>query len=338
MNTLKTNHIAYLDTLRVVACLLVILTHSPIPHDNMGSSLSYVSIYYLCLPCIGLFLMISGALLLPMRVPTKEFLHKRLPRIIFPLISWSVIYIIIALLVNKLTISEGIYNLLLIPFKCVKGFDHGWFLYTIIGIYLFIPIFNAWINNNSLRRTQYFILLWGITLCFPYIIARFGTIQSDTLYTFASYFGYVVLGYYLHHHPISLDSAPKWLVLISVTIIVGMVLPVIMYRYYSPGYNLYNDLQLSVVVMCVLIFCCIQSFNPKSHLWNKCMRHLSGLTFGIYLVNFAILRNLFTPYFTQNPLASPLLEILIAFIGSAIISYLIIWSIQKLPFKRYIIG
>lgn len=66
----------YLDTVRVLACVMVVLMHSPMPADNApGLFLSTIS--YLSAPCIGLFFMVSGALLLPVKVDMFTFLRHR---------------------------------------------------------------------------------------------------------------------------------------------------------------------------------------------------------------------------------------------------------------------
>ena len=53
-----------LDLLRIVACVMVVMMHSPIPSaDANGLLLSSLS--YFTAPCIGLFFMVSGALILP---------------------------------------------------------------------------------------------------------------------------------------------------------------------------------------------------------------------------------------------------------------------------------
>ena len=64
--------IIYLDYLRCIACLMVILMHSPMP--NLGTnSLILSAISYLSAPCIGLFFMVSGALLLPIAGTSHTF-------------------------------------------------------------------------------------------------------------------------------------------------------------------------------------------------------------------------------------------------------------------------
>lgn len=342
--TKQNERVAYLDTLRVVACLMVILVHSPHSHEGMTSALSYGVISYLCSPCIGLFLMVSGALLLPMHLSTRDFISKRLTRIVYPLISWSLIYILISIFVGKNTFQSGIMELIKIPFGCVTGFAHGWYLYLIIGIYLFLPIFNSWIGANEKRRCEYYLVFWAATMCYPYLMALVGGgIQTYTLIEFSGYFGYVVLGYYLRKYPISLASFKQWSLLIVASIILCAMLPAIVFLANIPNYDtysliIYNYQGIHTVMMCVLIFVLIQNFNASNKYIQSFMRHFSNLSFGIYLVNFTILREVCKPYFQQNPLTPVELEILITFVFSTVVSYVIIWIISKMPFKKYIIG
>ena len=342
-NIKEKKRIPYLDTLRVLACLMVILVHSPHPHEGMTSAISYGIISYLCSPCIGLFLMVSGALLFPMRGSTKEFFSKRLTRIIFPLISWSIIYIIIALLLGKISILDGLKDFVNIPFGCVGGFDHGWYLYLIIGIYLFLPIFNSWLSIHEKRRCEYYLIFWAITMCYPYLTALVGNFQTYTLLEFSGYFGYIVLGYYLYKYPIPLTSFKQWSTLITISIILCGVLPAVVYIADIPNYDtysliIYNYQGIHTVMMSVFIFVIIQNFNASNKYIQSFFRNFSNLSFGIYLFNFVILREVFKPYFIQNPLNIVELEILITFVLSTIISYIIIWFINNLPFKKYIIG
>lgn len=53
-----------LDLIRILACLMVVLTHSPLPSaDEHSVLLAGVSLF--TIPCNALFFMVSGALLLP---------------------------------------------------------------------------------------------------------------------------------------------------------------------------------------------------------------------------------------------------------------------------------
>lgn len=53
-----------LDLMRTLACVMVVLMHSPMQTDS-ANSLILSSLSYFTAPCIGLFFMVSGALILP---------------------------------------------------------------------------------------------------------------------------------------------------------------------------------------------------------------------------------------------------------------------------------
>lgn len=86
----------YLDIIRVVACLMVIVMHAPISGDGAmthGPFLVFAS--YLTAPCVPLFFMVSGALLLPCREGTtaRAYLAKRIGKIAGPTVCFSLFYI-----------------------------------------------------------------------------------------------------------------------------------------------------------------------------------------------------------------------------------------------------
>ena len=60
-----------LDLLRIVACVMVVVMHSPIPSDN-SDGIILSSLSYFTAPCIGLFFMVSGALILPPQAVRKR--------------------------------------------------------------------------------------------------------------------------------------------------------------------------------------------------------------------------------------------------------------------------
>lgn len=92
----------YLDILRIFACLLVILMHSPSPNTVAQPSSFFLSgISYFTMPCIGLFFMVSGALLLPATATATEFLKRRLGRVLLPTVFWSAMYITLHQEVNR---------------------------------------------------------------------------------------------------------------------------------------------------------------------------------------------------------------------------------------------
>ena len=86
------NRIFSLDILRCMACLLVLVIHSPIAVHGVNGFL-FASMTMLGSPCIGLFFMVSGYLLLPTDKTMFLFLKKRMGRVLFPTLFWTAFYL-----------------------------------------------------------------------------------------------------------------------------------------------------------------------------------------------------------------------------------------------------
>ena len=61
-----------LDILRILACMMIVTMHSPLP-GGIEDGIFLSSLSYLTAPGVGLFFMISGALLLTVKSDTKSF-------------------------------------------------------------------------------------------------------------------------------------------------------------------------------------------------------------------------------------------------------------------------
>ncbi len=130
---MKTGRIFYLDVVRLLACSMVVLMHSPMPtcHENR---LLVLGIGYLTAPCIGLFFMVSGALLLPVRNDAKDFLQKRLGKILAPTVVWTLFYISVKCM-SECSFDIYIYikynaSGLVHPFFCTRIGDNVVYVYS----------------------------------------------------------------------------------------------------------------------------------------------------------------------------------------------------------------
>lgn len=200
----------YLDVIRVIACMMVIIMHAPIPGVGAESHGPFlVLISYLTAPCVPLFFMVSGSLLLPCKkeVTAINYFKKRIGKVAGPTIAFSLFYMVI----NEST--NWPISILSIPFSS-QGHGILWFMYTLIGLYLLVPIISPWIKQVSKRELEIYLLLWIITQCYPYLSLFLEVNSSNTgiLYYFTGYAGYFLLGYYLNHYPVSL----KWLLPLAI--------------------------------------------------------------------------------------------------------------------------
>lgn len=337
--------IAWLDTVRVIACLMVVFMHAPIPNpvNPLVSSALLGGLSYLTFPCIGLFFMVSGALLFPVKLSLKDFLKKRFSRILIPTIIWSFFYILVKYFYNEVDMYGVAKLILQIPFSAVEGVL--WFLYTMTGLYLFAPIISKWIEVATKRELQYFLILWLIVMCFPYVSAFIDLRSGDyrILSTFSGFMGYMILGYYLYKFPIDLSLSINKIIIAACILIFSIILPAIFYfvpiEGFNPGTVLYNYLSISVVMMCTGWFVLLQNMQKihSNTLFTKVMKELSVMSFGIYLIHIFVMRRWIWKLISVGELPL-LLEIVIVALSTLIFSYIIIKIISKLPLSKYLIG
>jgi surface polysaccharide O-acyltransferase-like enzyme len=309
--------------------------HSPIPNENANglflSSLSYISA-----SGIGLFFMISGALLLSLNLDVKNFLKKRFTKVVFPAIIWSILYLCANILM--LDKSIGVKALLSIPFS-TQGTPVFWFIYTLLGLYLLAPILSRWLNAASRKELEFYLALWGISLCYPFLkyVVDINTSNTGILYYFSGYVGYFILGYYLKTYP----NRISWKML-SLALAVSITVPVIckLQHIEVDFYDLFWYLSIFVVIQCACwwkAICCIKqsAFGEKA---SHFITELSKMTFGVYLVHIFIMRYILwrcdfilniENYYLQTATI-----IVLTFALSALCTYLI----GLLPKSQYLIG
>lgn len=76
----------------------------------------------------------------------------------------------------------------------------------LIGLYLYLPVFSAWVERATRRQQEVFLGIWGLSTFLPYVTEfvskyHFGTCdwnQFGLFYSFAGFNGYLLLGHYLH--------------------------------------------------------------------------------------------------------------------------------------------
>lgn len=324
-----------LDVLRILACLMVVTMHAPLPgSDSDGIFLSALS--YLTAPGIGLFFMISGALLLPVKTDTRTFLKRRFSKIAIPTLIWSVLFLGITALTTEESFSWK--ALLSIPFSA-QGNPTFWFLYTLMGLYLLAPVLSQWLNAAPRRELEFYLLLWGISLCYPILglIFDINTSTTGILYHLTGYAGYFVLGHYLMKYPDRISY--KWLI---PAVIFALVTPVVCKVKGLPVdfYSVFWYLSIFVVIQCVFLWKLIITLVPEQG-WpsaNRMISMISVSSFGIYLVHYFIIRSLlwnWSPILAVHPYA---LQVFVIAVTAFILSFGATFLIGKLPGAKYLIG
>ncbi len=201
------NRVLSYDCLRILACVMIVCMHSPLP-GNEGNGLFLSSLSYMTAPSIGLFFMVSGALLLPIKMGTSSFLKRRFMKVAIPAAVWTLFYLVCNAWLRDETFT--LRSLLSLPFSA-QGNPVLWFIYTLLGLYLLVPVLSRWLENCSRRELEFYICLWGISLCYPLLqlAVDINTSNTGILYYFTGYVGYFIMGYYCRTYPERLSF--QWL-------------------------------------------------------------------------------------------------------------------------------
>ena len=240
-------------------------------------------------------------------------------------------YLFVVFVTSKPTILCILKSALSVPFA-PQGTGILWFMYTLAGLYMLTPILSKWLKTASKREVEFYLLLWVITLIYPYFKLWLQVNESNTgiLYYFAGFAGYYVLGYYLKH----LYEYKGWHVVVSAT--VAIIVPLVLY---SSGlefdfFSVLWYLSLPVAMLAFTIFVLVM------HCPNKQMSlvgQISKLSFGIYFVHIFIMRRIVWNFDWINHL-SGLIQIILIALLSFLLSLFLSWLISKLPFSKYVIG
>ena len=194
--------IGYLNALRVIAVLLVILAHTSLAyygkHEVMGIDNYFARLYhYVGEVSVPIFVMISGSLFL---MPDKE--------ITYGMLLWKYIRrIALALLVfglpmcfaeTYMTGGEEWFSTALLNFLTGHSWDHMWYLYMLIGLYLLTPILRSFLFHSSEKTVKTGLsVLFILAIVLP-TLQSYG-IELDNYITLTPFPFYYLLGGYCAH-------------------------------------------------------------------------------------------------------------------------------------------
>ncbi|OUP10678.1 acyl-transferase [Mediterranea sp. An20] len=271
-------------------------------------------------PCVPLFVMITGALMFPVRQSMGAFYKKRILRVLWPFLIWSVLYYLFPWITGLLGLDKSIVytcfiwaesdsqsfqsslaNILRIPYTFSFIAQHMWYIYMLIGLYLYMPIFSAWVERATKRQMQVVLGLWGLSTFLPYFhqfvsTYAFGTCTWNSFglfYYFAGFNGYLLLGHYLRYH-VNWSWSRTWPVAL-VLLVAGFLVTYLGYGYImslpdkTPEmielFWTYNT--INVACMSAAWFLLLKHVSLPAE--SKAGRMLANLTFcgfGIYMVHY----------------------------------------------------
>ena len=343
----------YLDILRVLACLLVILIHTPIrQYDTYYNTPSLAGALYTVLVAVNcnLFFMITGALLLPVKMTGRRFVKRRLTVVLPPLVVWTVVYLLEhALLLHNFTPRL----LTSILFHPVEGLL--WYVYVLAVIYVTLPLVSRCIDAIGKRGVEVILVLWVLSSFIPYqhgVFMEASQWSHNMFGAFANYYGYVLLGYYMHRYGLPLFTRQhgwKWALLLAFGIVVMPLFEFLVQGRFGISWQQHldtitNDISVNNIAMATLLFALVQRFAPERYdRQNRPMTAtwwpmLSRCTFGIYLSQMIVLRQIVWPLTPWLGRTHWVVDSLVSGVITFIVCFLLVFILRRLPLRRYIVG
>lgn len=375
-NSISDNRIVWLDVIRCVAMIMVIGVHCIDPFyisPTMRAIPEYThwaAIYgSLLRPSVPLFVMMTGLLLLPVKKqPLGKFYKKRIYRVLFPFLIWSVLYSMYPWVTGVLglpkeiigdffcytqgqesqSLIDSLKDVAMIPFNFSHKENHMWYIYLLIGLYLYMPFFSAWIENADRKTKRAFLLIWIISLFIPYLkeyvanclFERSGYVfGTDTwnefglFYYFAGFNGYLLLGHYVKKG--NDWSLMKTFILCILMFAVGYYITYTGFSTTASNPNATEtEMELfftfcspNVLLMTLATFLLLQKVVITNSTVIKVLANMTQCGFGIYMVHYFVVGPFFLligPSSLPIPLQVPLMAICI---------FLCSWAFTALIYK-----
>ena len=364
--------IVFIDYIRVIACLMVMLVHASenfygADDSGLAGNLSMLTNeqnrFWVAFwdggvsrTAVPLFMIVSAFLLIPMQPQTTmtAFYRRRFMRILPPFICFLLLYTFLPLLWGGMSWEQSMNDLKMLPFNFPSMAGHLWFMYPLISLYLIIPVLSPWIERASAKEERIFLSLFALSTFTPWL-HRFVAPELwgecfwnrySALWYCSGYIGYLMLAHYIRVH--IQWSKGKRLAVGSLCFIAGATFTAWGFWWKGVPGNLIDTPTLewawefctpNVVLATFglfLLFTCIQ--QPQA---PAIIHSLAGLSFGMYLMHMFFLAPI-ASWIIGSDTIHPGLPVWLAIPVIALLSFVCCAVTAKLlsylPGSKYFIG
>lgn len=305
-----------LDFLKFIAIFLVICRHSTILPSNFLQAKSPESFVgyaiQIFLEGVPIFVMISGFLLLPKKIDIRKYFGK-IKKMFLLIVIWCLLYSICLRFLHGDTLNLRVVILDFLNLKSVGPIHQSgflWYLQSLIGIYILLPILGYIFSNN---KKIYHYLTIVIILCsagittimlfvnplasllgmkeLPTAIKTF--LSAYTPLKGVSFLSFFLVGgeIYLFRDCLKTQKAKKYAYITLITSIVVCITYGIVSAFIDP--KLYNNYfvydSIFMLIILVSLYTITQDYKKKSF-FSKLFCSIGQNSLGIYLLHIFIIQ------------------------------------------------
>ena len=345
IDVMKSKEYQYdISVMRIIATLAVLLMHesSIICDQPQGYSLTdgqysilhmiHMSMFW----AVPLFLMITGALLLEKDrdISPKTCLNKYAKRIVLVLIVFGIPLSILQQFIDNGTLSTHLIIKALKLWSEGNAIRHFWYLYTLLGIYLILPMIGVFYHQAN-RSTILYIILVLVTMDFilPTVGAVVG-VNFGFLIPVTYVITYLLLGRYLRDDSNRLGQSRT--ICIGATILMLLVEVVLSIEFPGLSASLINYKSPVILLHTIMIFGALQGIHCPEK--SKILLHrMDRLCFGVYLIHPFPMHLLYKKFhLTPMSFENVVFGCMVLFILFTMVSFIISWLMSRIKKKKRI--
>lgn len=321
-----------LDSIRIIACLAVVLLHvsaRPIYMQKELSQLGWMlgnALSSLTHWCVPVFVMLSGALILGDKKTThRHMLMHKVPRMLIVLAISSAVYALWMHYFHRDFKLEIFAEALLMGMP----YYHLHFFYLIIGLYIIAPS----ISRAAIALDEKALRHASIAACLVSTVTFFWSVYTKTYTPNGGsfpwgYIGYFILGYYLNRYkpnlPYALIFATGYIVTVIGTALLsyktaeGSAWKLYLYTYFSP------------TVLAMSVGAWGLSIKAANYIKFSWLKTLAPLTLIVYITHPIFMEFLRAKYGIVNPiLMHPAIEVPLTLILTTFGTFCLAFLLRK---------
>lgn len=326
-------HLKCIDTLRVVATIVVICIHVAsmfISLNGLQPGVDYLGAYGVvrCFSAVAIFVMISGMLLLDKSQPITytQVFERYIPRVLWSLVLFALPMCMVEQIMTRHEASiADMFTAGIINFLTGNSWTHMWYMYMLLGLYPVVPLLHNFVLHSTKKEhTQLAAVLAMIAIIIPNISMVTGADMHHYL-TLPSFIGTFYIGFYLRRYcPDNKFVVAASLLCLLVYVAYGIYFAEHVRPIVGPEFIL-------SIITAGAVFCIFRRWPVCSAMCSRLVPHC----FCIYIVHPVFLNLMFKVLhlgdkLTFSPWINMILVVIIAFVLSFVVSYFL----HLIPFLR----
>lgn len=212
----------------------------------------------------------------------------------------------------------------------------------ILFLYLVVPFIGIIIRKFDNPTVLYLLFGWLILTVFcksiPLNLYSWRGEFPNKFFAYFLFSGYLILGYFISK--ITISNMAKYFS--SLFFILSIILSAVLTYVFSRSahrldLSMYGYLSLNTIVQTTALFMWVKNSTITNKVFSVIQHTISDYSYGIYLVHVIVIDILFS-YGVFWTMAYPLISLPFLALLILIASFLIIFSLRKIPFGNYISG